>query len=98
MTEGQLKFVDHITLWYKKAKGVGCKFREKDIRRLIRQYPAKTFSGMLELYFIRISLDDEKELVVKDLILEQLLKPSIFDIIHKDSGSWGTYVKVPFGS
>jgi hypothetical protein len=79
--------------FHAKAKRVGCKFRNKDLRRL-KYVGVNTFNDMLGVYFgYNVKLDEHGELVFSDktIIEDMVPKHSLLDMLKPDPNWSNTY-------
>lgn len=98
LEQAKLHLIERVKLYQQKAKDGGGRFAPKDIERLKwRAWPMKGFSAAIELYFLRVVIEENGDVVVKS-ILDEVIKNSRFlwNEIPKDNGPSGFTITMPF--
>jgi len=71
--------------WFARAKTKGVKFRNKDLRKLLKTVSAKTLNDLFDLHYCASAKMVDGELTFTNPIVESLVRRSYFlDLIEKN--------------
>ena len=85
-----------INWYYRKAKRVGCKFRNKDVRRLASVMSKNSFAEMLDRYFTKYTITEDR-VIERDLVKESLLETRPWaDIMGTGDFWYNSPIVIPF--